>query len=111
MDCEKTVFFGEFCLDGDNACVWRASQPLSLTPKAFMVLQYLVEHAGRLVTKQELLASVWAGTCVGDAVLKVNIRAIRQVLQDHPMTPRFIETVHRRGYRFIGRHYASPFVK
>ena len=102
MDVEDTVCFGEFCLDFANACVWRGSQPLLLTPKAFTVLQYLVEHAGRLVTKKELLSTVWAETCVSDAVLKVNIREIRRVLQDNPITPRFIKTVHRRGYWFIG---------
>lgn len=102
MSFEKNVCFGEFCLDGDNTCVWYASRPLALTPKAFLVLQYLVENAGRLVTKKELLSTVWAGTCVSDAVLKVNIRAIRRVLQDSAATPRFIKTVHRRGYWFIG---------
>ena len=62
---------------------------------------YLAAHAGRLVPKQELLDAVWPGVFVGDAVLKVTIREIRKALGDDPRTPRFIETAHRRGYRFI----------
>ena len=56
---------------------------------------------GRLVPKQELLDAVWPGVFVGDAVLKVTIREVRKALGDDPHAPRFIETAHRRGYRFI----------
>jgi len=66
------------------------------------VLEYLVGHPGRLVTKEELLNAVWPGTFVGEAVLKVVIRQVREALGDDPKVPRFIETAHRRGYRFIG---------
>src|SRR6185295_11566641 len=62
---------------------------------------YLAEHAGRLVPKQELLDAVWPGVFVGDAVLKVSIREVRKSLDDDPRAPRFIETAHRRGYRFM----------
>ena len=75
---------------------------IDVISECWRVLQYLVENAGRLVTKKELLSMVWAETCVSDAVLKVNIRAIRRALQDNPATPQFIKTVHRRGYWFIG---------
>ena len=64
---------------------------------------YLVGHPGQLVTKEELLNAAWSGTFVGEAVLKVAIREIREALGDDPNRPRFIETAHRRGYRFIGR--------
>ena len=73
-----------------------------LRPKAFAVLDYLLGHPGRLVTKEELLNAVWPGTFVGEAVLKVAIRQVREALGDDPQSPRFIETAHRRGYRFIG---------
>jgi DNA-binding winged helix-turn-helix (wHTH) protein len=99
---EKQIIFNPFRLDTVNECLWRGSQAISLTPKAFAVLQYLVEHPGRLVTKEELLDAVWPETYVSDAVLKVCIREIRKVLGDDPKAPQFIETVHRRGYRFIG---------
>ena len=60
-------------------------------------------HAGQLVTKQQLLDAVWPGTFVTDAVLKDSIRQLRDALGDDADSPRFIETAHRRGYRFIGR--------
>jgi tetratricopeptide (TPR) repeat protein len=72
-----------------------------ITPKAFAVLHYLAEHRGQLVTKDALLERVWSEAVVGDAVLKVCIREIRQVLGDRVGAPRFVETVHRRGYRFV----------
>jgi DNA-binding winged helix-turn-helix (wHTH) protein/tetratricopeptide (TPR) repeat protein len=65
-------------------------------------LSYLVEHAGQLVTKEELLDALWPDTYVTDAVLKVYIGELRKALGDDPKTSRFIETAHRRGYRFIG---------
>lgn len=74
-----------------------------LTPKAFAVAKHLVANAARLVTKKELLDTVWADSFVGDAVLKVAIREIRIALGEETRSPRFIETVHRRGYRFIAK--------
>src|SRR5262249_36049684 len=67
------------------------------------VLEYLLGRPGQLVTKDDLLNAVWAGTFVGEAVLKVTIRQIREALGDDPKSPSFIETAHRRGYRFIGQ--------
>jgi DNA-binding winged helix-turn-helix (wHTH) protein/tetratricopeptide (TPR) repeat protein len=74
---------------------------VQLKPKAFAVLRYLLERANRLVTKQELLGEVWGGVHVGGAVLKTQLRDIRHALGDEAKTPRYIETSHRRGYRFI----------
>ena len=70
-------------------------------PKAFALLQYLVVHAGRLVTKEELLDACWPETAVSDGVLKVHIGELRKALGETGRTPRFIATVHRRGYRFV----------
>ena len=69
--------------------------------EAFAVLQCLVERHGQLVTKDVLLERVWPETVVGDAVLKVCVREIRRALGDRVGAPRFVTTVHRRGYRFI----------
>src|SRR6185436_6574571 len=88
-------------LDAVSGHLYRGAVPVSLTPKAFALLRYLAEHAGRLVSKQELLDAVWPGVFVGDAVLKVSIRELRKSLDDDPRAPRFIETAHRRGYRFM----------
>src|SRR5262249_28831467 len=74
---------------------------------ALAVLDYLVRRPGRLVTKEELLHAVWADALVTDASLKVCVREIRKVLQDDADAPRFIETAHRRGYRFVGRVRAA----
>src|SRR5262249_21945193 len=67
------------------------------------LLRYLLSHPGQLVTKEELLEAVWPETYVGEAILKVTVRQLREALGDDPRSPRFIETAHRRGYRFIGR--------
>src|SRR5215470_16895322 len=94
--------FSPFRLDPVNACLWRGTKTIHLTPKAFAVLQCLAERCGQLVTKDFLLENVWPGTAVGDAVLKVCVREIRKALGDRVGAPRFVATVHRRGYRFIG---------
>src|SRR5215470_16392825 len=108
MRNDRGVNFGPFCLDFAAECLWKGSRPIKLRPKAFAVLDYLVSRPAQLVTKEELLNDVWAGTFVGEAVLKVAIRQIREALDDDPGAPRFIETAHRRGYRFIGEIKKSP---
>ena len=97
----STFIFGDFRLDQANATLSREGSAVSLTPKAFSVLEYLVEQAGRLVTKDEFMDRIWSGVFVGDAALKVCVREIRRALGDDSQHPRYIETAHRRGYRFI----------
>src|SRR5215467_4529727 len=97
----RQLRFPPFRLDPDNACLWRGTKAVRLTPKAFAVLQCLVERHGQLLTKNFLLERVWPGIAVGDAVLKVCVREIRKALRDRVSAPRFVATVHRRGYRFI----------
>jgi len=99
---EKRIIFHPFCLDLRNECLWEGQKSIKLRPKAFAVLDYLLRHPGQLVTKEELLNAVWPGTFVAEGVLKVAVRQLREVLSDDPKSPRFIETAHRRGYRFIG---------
>ncbi|NOT54291.1 MAG: AAA family ATPase, partial [Deltaproteobacteria bacterium] len=101
MDIAQQIAFPPFSLDPVNECLWRDGEPLSLTPKAYAVLRVLVAHAGQLVTKEAFLQTVWPDTYVTDTVLKVCINEIRTVLGDDAKSPRFIETVHRRGYRFV----------
>ena len=88
--------------DRVNQTVETPERRIQLTPKAFAVLDYLRERPLQLATKDELLAAVWPHVYVGDAVLKNKIHEVRQALADDPRNPLFIETVHRRGYRFIG---------
>ena len=93
--------FHSYALDVINECLWRGTRRITLTPKAFAVLRHLAGAAGALVTKEQLLEAVWPGTFVSDSVLKVCVREIRRALCDQVKSPRFIETQHRRGYRFI----------
>jgi len=98
---EPTLRFGAYTLDRADARLKHDGANVALTPRAFAVLVYLAEHAGRLVTKQELADAIWTDVFVGDAALKVCISEIRRALNDDPKQPIYIETAHRRGYRFI----------
>ncbi|MGH8614434.1 MAG: AAA family ATPase [Gammaproteobacteria bacterium] len=93
--------FAPFRLDRSGGMLWRENQPVALPPRAFSVLCHLVEHAGALVTKDQLLDAVWQHRFVSGSVLKVCINELRRTLADSAKTPRYIETVSRRGYRFI----------
>ena len=93
--------FHSFRLDTVNHCLWRGEERVSLTPKAFDVLRYLVEHADRLVTQDELLAALWPETYVNPEVIKKYILGIRKALGDPRDKPEFIETFPRRGYQFV----------
>ena len=108
MDAARPWRFPPFRLDLDNACLWRGDQLIPLKPKSFAVLHQLVAHAGRLVTQDALFAAVWPETPAGDAVLKVCIAELRKTLGDTAKAPRFIATVHRRGYRFIAAVEEPP---
>ena len=93
--------FGSFRLDTANQCLWRADERASLTPKAFDVLRYLVEHAGHLVSQDELLDALWPETYVNPEGIRKYILEVRKVLDDPPDQPVFIETLRKRGYQFI----------
>ena len=100
------ISFGPFRLDSANRRLLRGVDVVPLRPKAFALLDHLAARPGRLVTKEQLLAAIWPGTAVTDTVLKVCVREIRAALDDDPETPRYIETAHRLGYRFVG--HVSP---
>jgi len=93
--------FGPFRLDEGAERLWCGAEAVRLTAKAFAVLRYLVEHAGPLVTKEELFSTVWSGVSVSDAALAVCIRELRQAMGDAAQTPQYVETVRGRGYRFL----------
>src|SRR5271157_579936 len=112
----NTKVFPPFHLDTINQCLWRRGEAgeeerVLLTPKAFAVLRYLVEHAGRLVTQDELLDAVWPDTFVQPEVLKYQVADIRSKLGDCPKNPVFIETLARRGYQFIAAVHDSAAAK
>src|SRR3984893_8797554 len=100
------IEFPPFRLDTVNECLWHrrdsgADERILLPPKAFFVLRYLVEHAGRLVTEDELLRAVWPKAYVQPEAVKAQIYTLRSVLGDDARAPRYIETLPRRGYQFI----------
>ena len=94
---------GAVSVDLPNERVSCGTGRLQLTPKAFSVLRYLIERPGRLVLKEELLRQIWSNAVVTEASLTTCIREIRKKLKDDWRRGRYIETVHRRGYRFIGK--------
>src|SRR6266705_2418200 len=93
--------FADFRLDPANACLWRGTQTIALTPKAFDVLHYLVTHPDRVVTKDTLLDVVWPETAISDVVVRIAIGELRRALGDTAQASRYIATVQRRGYRFV----------
>src|SRR5262245_32064124 len=98
---DRYFLFGPFRVDPANACVWRGKEQILFPPTTFAVLCYLVEHPGRVITKQTLLEAVWLDAYISEAGLAVRVSAIRKALGDDPKKPQIIETVYRRGYRFI----------
>jgi len=93
--------FQSFRLDIANQCLWRGQERVPIPPKAYDVLRYLVENPGRLVTQDELLEKLWPETYVNPELVRKYILDIRKILGDRPDKPEFIETVTKRGYRFI----------
>jgi pimeloyl-ACP methyl ester carboxylesterase/DNA-binding winged helix-turn-helix (wHTH) protein len=101
MTADRLLVFGDYRLDPVSGHLYRDGDAVPLTPKAFALLNYLSRQAGRLVSKGELMSAIWPDVFVGDAVLKSSIRELRKALGDDSHQPRYIETAHRRGYRFI----------
>ena len=95
------VRFDAFELDEPNARLLRDGKALALPPRPFGVLCALARRPGSLVTKHALLDDVWGHQFVTDSVLKTAISEVRAALGDDPKQPHYIETVSRRGYRFI----------
>ena len=93
--------FRSFRLDVVNHCLWNGEDRVPLTPKAFDVLRYLVEHADRLVTQDEILGALWPETYVNPEVIKKYVLGIRKALGDRREKTGFIETFPRRGYQFV----------
>lgn len=93
--------FGPFRLDQSERLLLRGEDVVPLTPKAFEMLLVLVESGGRVLTKEELLTRVWPDTIVEEANLSHNIYKLREALADGSKGEKFIETLPRRGYRFL----------
>jgi serine/threonine-protein kinase len=94
--------FGPFTLDAMRRRLVRDGEPVLVPPKALDVLQILLENRGRTVDKDDLISRVWPDTVVEDANLTQSVFMLRRVLGDEPAESRYIATVARRGYRFVG---------
>jgi DNA-binding winged helix-turn-helix (wHTH) protein/tetratricopeptide (TPR) repeat protein len=108
MHVEHQLSFARYRLDLASEQLWCGSQEIPLPAKAFALLRYLVEHAGQLVSKAELFTALWPGTVVTDGALTYCVGEVRRALGDDPKAPQFIETVHRRGYRFLPTVTTAP---
>jgi len=98
----KPVYeFGPFRLDTSDRLLLRDGRPVPLTPKAFETLVALVEHRGRLLEKDDLIKKVWPDTFVEEGNLTNNIWTLRKALGEDENGQKYIETIPRRGYRFV----------
>jgi DNA-binding winged helix-turn-helix (wHTH) protein/tetratricopeptide (TPR) repeat protein len=102
-DAPHPLRFEDFELDEGNARLTRAGRVIALPPKAFALLCELSRHPGRLASKDALLDAVWGHRHVSESVLKTTVGQVRAALADDAEKPRYVETVARRGYRFIAR--------
>ena len=107
-----TFCFGPFRVDGAERVLLRDGQPVSLTLKAFDVLLLLLENSGHIVEKDQLMDRVWPGTFVEEGNVKATVSMLRKALGDNQDDNRYIETVPRRGYRFVAevKHVTSDNV-
>src|SRR6476646_4345283 len=96
-----TVTFGPFTFDPDNHLLRRGADQIAAPPRVLGVLDLLLERAGDLVPRQELIDRVWKEAFVTDTSLAEAVSGLRQLLGDDAQAPTYIQTVHRRGYRFV----------
>lgn len=103
MDTSTTVsVVPRWKLDLEDERLWDGPNAIKLTPKAFNMLRYFASHPRRLITKAELLESVWHDTYITEGLVKDYVADLRRALRDNAKEPDYIETVHGRGYRLIG---------
>ena len=89
-------------LDLGDERLWNGDQPVPISNKAFQLLRLFVDNPNRLLTKDDILDRVWRDVCVSDGLVKEYVHDLRLALGDDPKRPAYIETVHGRGYRFLG---------
>ena len=106
---DRTLSFGRYRLDPRGGLM-SGARSVRLTPKALTLLSFMAGRPGEVIPKEELFAAVWPEVAVGDAALVTCIQELRKALGDDARRPRYIETLHRRGYRFIGKPAAPAAI-
>src|SRR5215471_9881941 len=100
--------FGPFVLDARSQILLNGGATVRLTPRAFQTLMVLVRNASQVIDKEQLLKEVWADVFVEEGSLSRNIHELRKALGDDPAEPRYIETIPKRGYRFVAAVKVLP---
>jgi TolB-like protein len=98
----KVYLLGPFRLDANTETLLKGAEPMQLGRRGVALLRVLVERPGTLISKDELIEAAWSGLHVEEANLTVQLAAVRKVLSEHPLGGRWIETLPRRGYRYMG---------
>src|SRR5262245_24437811 len=102
MRTERTIYeFDDFRVDTGQFFLIKAGQTIPITPTVFRILLVLLEHAGQMVTKEDLMKSVWPDCFVEAGNLNRNVSTLRKALDEKPSDHRYIETLPKTGYRFI----------
>ncbi|MGH8746183.1 MAG: winged helix-turn-helix domain-containing protein, partial [Burkholderiales bacterium] len=101
MEVLARLEIGQWWADRTTNELGHAGKAVRIEPKAMEVLMALAARAGEVVSRQELLATVWPGVVVGDEALTQSIIKLRRALRDNPRSPSYIETISKRGYRLI----------
>src|SRR5207247_8503403 len=102
-DLKHFYDFGSYSVDESERLLLRGDEVVPLTPKAFEMLLVLLESSGHVLTKEELMKRVWPDTIVEEANLSHNIYKLREALGEGRNGEKYIETVPRRGYRFVAK--------
>ena len=97
------LHFDDFRVEPHNYKLFRGDRALALEPKTFQILLFLLENHNRVVEKRELLDAIWKDVAVTENALTREVGKLRKALGDDPKAPKYVETVHTRGYRFIAR--------
>lgn len=101
MNQHRVYRFDDFVVDAESWRLRRGTQDIHLEPIVLQLLIYLISHRDRLVSRQELMDTVWGDTVISEAALSQAVARLRKALGESKTAPRYLETVHSKGYRFI----------
>jgi len=102
--------FAEYAFDTDRRELQRATDAVSITPQVFDLLEYLIRNRERVVSKDDLIKAIWNGRSVSDAALTTRLNAARDAIGDSGEEQRFVRTLPRKGFRFVGQVREAPKV-